>query len=32
VERYREAGVTTPVLAILHADDLRTAVRQLAPR
>ena len=32
VERYREAGVTTPVLAILHSDDLRTAVRQLAPR
>lgn len=32
VERYREAGVTTPVLAILHADDLRSAVRQLAPR
>jgi len=31
VERYRAAGVTTPVLAILHADDLRTAVRQLAP-
>ena len=31
VERYREAGVTVPVLAILHADDLRTAVRQLAP-
>lgn len=31
VERYREAGVTTPVLAILHADDLRTAVRALAP-
>lgn len=31
VERYREAGVTTPVLAILHADDLRTAIRQLAP-
>lgn len=31
VERYREAGVTTPVLAILHADDLRTAIRELAP-
>ncbi|MBK7950136.1 MAG: LLM class F420-dependent oxidoreductase [Deltaproteobacteria bacterium] len=31
VERYREAGVTTPVLALLHADDLRTAIRQLAP-
>lgn len=31
VERYREAGVTTPVLAILHADDLRQAVRDLAP-
>ena len=32
VERYREAGVTTPALAILHADDLRRAVRDLAPR
>ncbi len=32
VERYREAGVTTPTLAILHADDLRQAVRDLAPR
>jgi probable F420-dependent oxidoreductase len=32
VERYREAGVTTPVLAILHAEDLRQAVRDLAPR
>jgi len=31
VERYREAGVTTPVLALMHADDLRTAVRSLAP-
>lgn len=31
VERYRDAGVTTPVLALLHADDLRTAIRQLAP-
>lgn len=31
IERYREGGVTTPVLAILHADDLRAAVRQLAP-
>ena len=32
IERYREAGVTTPVLALMHADDLRTAVRQLAPK
>ncbi len=32
VERYRQAGVTTPVLALMHADDLRTAVRQLAPK
>ena len=32
VERYREAGVTTPALAILYADDLREAVRLLAPR
>ena len=32
IERYREAGVTTPAIAILHADDLRVAVRDLAPR
>lgn len=32
IERYREAGVTTPTLAILHADDLRQAMRDLAPR
>mgnify|MGYP001815289607 CR=1 FL=1 len=32
VERYREAGVTTPALQILYADDLRQAVRDLAPR
>lgn len=32
IERYRAAGVSTPVLAILHADDLRQAVRDLAPR
>ena len=32
VERYREAGVTTPALAILHADDLRQSIRDLAPR
>ncbi len=31
VARYCEAGVTTPALAILHADDLRQAVRDLAP-
>ncbi|MFK7897231.1 MAG: LLM class F420-dependent oxidoreductase [Myxococcota bacterium] len=31
VERYREAGVTTPALAIMYADDLRQAVRDLAP-
>lgn len=31
VARYVEAGVDTPVLAILHADDMRTAVRDLAP-
>ncbi len=31
VERYREAGVTTPALAIMHADDMRQAVRDLAP-
>ncbi len=32
IERYREAGVTTPALAILYADDLRQAMRDLAPR
>ncbi len=32
IERYREAGVTTPALAILHADDLRQSIRDLAPR
>lgn len=32
IERYRENGVTTPALAILHADDLRQAMRDLAPR
>ena len=32
VERYVENGVTTPVLAILHTDDLRQSVRDLAPR
>ncbi|MBW2424521.1 MAG: LLM class F420-dependent oxidoreductase [Deltaproteobacteria bacterium] len=32
VARYVEAGVDTPVLSIMHADDLRMAVRDLAPR
>jgi probable F420-dependent oxidoreductase len=32
VARYVEAGVDTPVLSIMHADDLRAAVRDLAPR
>jgi probable F420-dependent oxidoreductase len=32
IERYRAAGVGTPVLAILHTDDLRQTVRDLAPR
>lgn len=32
IERYRENGVTTPALAILHADDLRQSIRDLAPR
>lgn len=32
IERYRSAGVTTPALAILHTDDLRQSVRDLAPR
>ena len=31
VARYVEAGVDTPVLAIGHADDMREAVRALAP-
>jgi probable F420-dependent oxidoreductase len=32
VQAYVDAGVDTPALAILHADDLRQAVRDLAPR
>lgn len=32
IERYREAGVTTPALAILYAEDQRQAMRDLAPR
>ncbi len=32
IEAYVEAGVDTPALAILHAGDLRQAVRDLAPR
>ncbi len=32
IERYREAGVSTPALAILYADDQRQAMRDLAPR
>ena len=32
IARYVENGVTTPALAILHADDLRQAIRDLAPR
>jgi probable F420-dependent oxidoreductase len=32
VARYVDAGVDTPALAIVHADDMRTAVRELAPR
>jgi probable F420-dependent oxidoreductase len=31
VARYVEAGVDTPVLAILHAEDLRQSIRELAP-
>jgi len=31
VARYVDAGVDTPVLAIAHADDMRQAVRDLAP-
>jgi probable F420-dependent oxidoreductase len=32
VARYVEAGVDTPVLAIAQADDMRRAVRELAPQ
>ena len=32
VQRYVECGVHTPALAILHSDDLRQTVRDLAPR
>jgi probable F420-dependent oxidoreductase len=32
VARYVEAGVDTPVLAIVHADDLRQSIRDLAPQ
>lgn len=32
LERYRENGVDTPMVAILHCDDLRETVRALAPR
>ncbi|MFP6655643.1 MAG: LLM class flavin-dependent oxidoreductase, partial [Myxococcota bacterium] len=32
IERYREAGIDTPVLAILHTEDLRQSVRDLAPQ
>ena len=31
VARYVDAGVDTPVLAVVHADDMREAVRDLAP-
>jgi probable F420-dependent oxidoreductase len=31
VARYVEAGVDTPALAIIHADDMRQTVRDLAP-
>ncbi len=32
VMRYVENGVDTPALAILHAEDLRQTIRDLAPR
>jgi len=32
IEAYREAGVTTPVLMLVAADDPAAAVRALAPR
>jgi probable F420-dependent oxidoreductase len=31
VARYVEAGVDTPALAIVHAEDMRQAIRDLAP-
>ena len=32
VARYVDAGVDTPVLAIVHADDMRQTIRDLAPQ
>ncbi len=32
IQEYVENGVDTPALAILHSDDLRTAIRDLAPQ
>lgn len=32
IQRYVECGVHTPALAILHSNDLRQTVRDLAPR
>jgi probable F420-dependent oxidoreductase len=32
VQRYVEAGVTTPALSLLHTADLKQSIRDLAPR
>ena len=32
IQRYVENGVHTPALALLHTDDLRQSIRDLAPR
>ena len=32
IQRYVECGVDTPALAVLHSEDLRQTVRDLAPR
>ncbi len=31
IQRYVDAGVTVPALALLHAEDLRKTIRELAP-
>jgi probable F420-dependent oxidoreductase len=32
IERYVENGVDTPALALIHTDDLKQSIRDLAPR
>ncbi|MCS5634970.1 MAG: LLM class F420-dependent oxidoreductase [Myxococcota bacterium] len=32
IERYVENGVDTPALALIHTDDLKQSIRELAPR